>query len=207
MNLLREPLVWFVVMAFSSLIITILLFRIIKSSARIGSKDTRFAKKSARKKASRYVTWFKSKEYLLTGGVAGFIFVFFASWYFFTPLLKGPLGPRKLNPLKSIEGFQTYSDSNFAISIPTSYQAPMTHKVLEFRSTDDSLNFQGHEGFLLHTESTFTEPGETQPKHLKLFTHIILDEKHRRLYLFGYEDSDQGRQMMSTLNIDNDNED
>ncbi len=31
--------------------------------------------------------------------------------------------------------------------------------------------------------------------------HIILDEEHRRLYIFAYEDSDQGKQMMSTLNI------
>jgi hypothetical protein len=254
MSLFREPLVWFVVMAFSSLIITLLLFRVVKSSARIGSNDSRSITRSAKGRKKVQASNTKTKEYLLTGGVAGFIFVFFTSWYFFTPLLKGPLGPRKLNPLHSIEGFQTYSDSNFAISMPSSYQKPMRNKSLDFRAADDSQIFrvivtdnvpterfgyirdgmrnpeemdyvfkqfmpsmkfsgglqnaphQGHEGFLFSAEGSFTEYGETQPKQYKLILHFILDEKHNRLYQFAYDDSDQSKQMMSTLNINNDDE-
>lgn len=71
MNLLREPLIWFLVIAFSSLVITLILFRVIKSSARIGSRDTHFVAATSKARRNIQASKIKTNNYLLTGGVAG----------------------------------------------------------------------------------------------------------------------------------------
>jgi len=125
MDFLREPIIWFLVIALTSTFITVVLFKVIKSSARIGKTASSRNQKRGQKTTLTQQPNMFPKEYLVTGGVAGFLFIFFASWYTFTPMLRVPVG--QLAPTSIPDGYKPYSEAAFAFAIPN-YTLPPTKK-------------------------------------------------------------------------------
>lgn len=139
MDLLREPVIRFVIVALTSLVITVVLFKIIKSSAKIGGEVTvngqrsNKSKRRGRQTRNAQSKKFEQSKFSTTGGVAGFMLIFFLSCYMFLPVFKESIKPPRLEPINIPDGFKAYSDRDFALAIPNELEDPQYKRNVDFR--------------------------------------------------------------------------
>jgi hypothetical protein len=225
MNLLREPLIPFLAIAITSLIVTLVLFKVIQSTAHITSRGT-----------------------LITGGLAGYVIIFGTFWYAYAQGDKAVVA-QPLQPINVPEGFEAISEPELAIAVPRDYAPGRKEKAIRFTEKEKGQMFgmldvtiienvslesmadfkpqnlpeevqkamspllkwdtaqpapyQGRKGFIMPMTITLpkdVEP-EQKPRTVKVLAHFILDDRKRRLITVMYEDTELGRQIFSTLNL------